>query len=1001
MFNKNYSQYIPVSLLEIQGWVGSPCIYIWECSAAGNLLDNFIKFAERRDQDAFSQNPPPENYAPFLDSIQLAACKANETLPMCPELPADLFTSCLTSPMEIALRYFALHNQLPSDVTADLVLRVPGDIKDRRTPLGELNWIFIAITDTIAWTTFPRHVFRRLYRQDLLVAALFRNFLLAERVMKSYQCTPHTYPPLPPTNTHPLWASWDLAVDGVIKQLPQLLAEKNQQKPSPLAPPTNTPQPSRSYTYVPSKFFEQNLTAFEVWLTRGGDALTKVGPHSLPPEAADPPEKNRGGLKERAAALKEREDEAKLPPGHGFLVPRKPPAQLPILLQVLLSHTHRLRALILLSQFVDLGPWAVNLALTIGIFPYVQKLLQAPAVELRPVLIFIWTRILAVDKSCQVDLLNSNGYQYFANVLAQVDTPGYLMISNDSEHRAMCCFVLAVLSRDFPQGQDACMRAHVFANCVQRLNEQDYLARHWAALCIALMWDGNDSIRAAGWKQYVHDRLQIMAKDDDSPEVRAAAIFALSTFLGASGSLEEDKRGGGGVGAMPDVIDEEDICRMEVAIAAPVLAAAKSDGSPMVRKEVLVLVSCLVREWRGYFVIAAWIYWEDTRRDNASRNPSLRTPDDLAGRAVAEWLSSLGDEETQEENRLLLASFYSIYVGLLDLSTDPYPEVAALAQTIVDWIMALLLVSPFSRLENSALNVPSSPVLSSAASIPPRSRRNSQTSTHSTLVNQSIPSRPAPPRRADTQVSVVSRAASTLRRSGSIAAALSGFAKGYTGLTSSSSSTNGRVSPSPSTSTAVTTAAPKSDKAVPEPHLNHAVYESPYRDEIVGESSRPGSRQGQFHAFDVFEALTLDDIDRLKARRRTRQANARRQHGAAGSQVQWFSGGSSSDSSDGQSSTCYGSQNGIREDILPLKSKFFDWATEYFTEPQMRVRMDRCLEVVQILIECSNKSKRSLGACCTISLHGGDNATKRCNRKLLRRRKLHVRRHLKGFVAGC
>lgn len=172
VFNKNYSQYIPVSLFEIQGWLGSPCIYIWECSAAGNLLDNFIKFAERRDVETFSQESPPKNYIPFLDSIQLAACKANETLPMCPELPADLFTSCLTSPMEIALRYFALHNQLPVNVGAEMVLRVPGDIKDRRTPLGELNWIFIAITDTIAWTTFPRHVFRRLYRQDLLVAAL-------------------------------------------------------------------------------------------------------------------------------------------------------------------------------------------------------------------------------------------------------------------------------------------------------------------------------------------------------------------------------------------------------------------------------------------------------------------------------------------------------------------------------------------------------------------------------------------------------------------------------------------------------------------------------------------------------------------------------------------------------------------------------------------------------------------------------------------------------------
>lgn len=37
--------------------------------------------------------------------IQLAACEAHELLPMLPDLPADLFTSCLTTPIKIALRW--------------------------------------------------------------------------------------------------------------------------------------------------------------------------------------------------------------------------------------------------------------------------------------------------------------------------------------------------------------------------------------------------------------------------------------------------------------------------------------------------------------------------------------------------------------------------------------------------------------------------------------------------------------------------------------------------------------------------------------------------------------------------------------------------------------------------------------------------------------------------------------------------------------------------------
>lgn len=37
-------------------------------------------------------------------------------------------------------------------------------------------------------------------------------------------------------------------------------------------------------------------------------------------------------------------------------------------------------------------------ALSVGIFPYVLKLLQTTATELRQILVFIWTKILALDK---------------------------------------------------------------------------------------------------------------------------------------------------------------------------------------------------------------------------------------------------------------------------------------------------------------------------------------------------------------------------------------------------------------------------------------------------------------------------------------------------------------------------------------------------------------------------------------------------------------------------
>lgn len=58
-----------------------------------------------------------------------------------------------------------------------------------------------------------------------------------------------------------------------------------------------------------------------------------------------------------------------------------------VCLQVLLSQVHRLRALVLLGRFLDMGSWAVDLALSVGIFPYVLKLLQTTSAELRATLV--------------------------------------------------------------------------------------------------------------------------------------------------------------------------------------------------------------------------------------------------------------------------------------------------------------------------------------------------------------------------------------------------------------------------------------------------------------------------------------------------------------------------------------------------------------------------------------------------------------------------------------
>ena len=61
VFNKSYTQYIPMSIYDLQAWVGSPAIYVFDCSAAGLIINSFRAFAEQR-----TQVPPSCRCALFL-----------------------------------------------------------------------------------------------------------------------------------------------------------------------------------------------------------------------------------------------------------------------------------------------------------------------------------------------------------------------------------------------------------------------------------------------------------------------------------------------------------------------------------------------------------------------------------------------------------------------------------------------------------------------------------------------------------------------------------------------------------------------------------------------------------------------------------------------------------------------------------------------------------------------------------------------------------------------
>uniref|UniRef100_W5N7F7 Regulatory-associated protein of mTOR n=1 Tax=Lepisosteus oculatus TaxID=7918 RepID=W5N7F7_LEPOC len=539
VFNKNYTQYIPLSIYDLQTWMGSPSIFVYDCSNAGIIVKSFKQFALQREQELevaainpnhpLAQMPLPPS---MKNCIQLAACEASELLPMNPDLPADLFTSCLTTPIKIALRWFCMQKsaRLVPGVTLDLIEKIPGRLNDRRTPLGELNWIFTAITDTIAWNVLPRDLFQKLFRQDLLVASLFRNFLLAERIMRSYNCTPVSSPRLPPTYMHAMWQAWDLAVDICLSQLPTIIEEGTAFRHSP--------------------FFAEQLTAFQVWLTMGVEN-------------------------------------------------RNPPEQLPIVLQVLLSQVHRLRALDLLGRFLDLGPWAVSLPLSkpMWVFVWATGYFTTTTNWLDPLALWlIWKKRLRISQSCQADLVKDNGHKYFLSVLADPYMP--------AEHRTMAAFILAVIVNSYNTGQEACLQGNLIAICLEQLSDPHPLLRQWVAICLGRIWQNFDSARWCGVRDSAHEKLYSLLSDP-IPEVRCAAVFALGTFVGNSAERTDHST----------TIDHN---------VAMMLAQLINDGSPVVRKELVVALSHLVVQYESNFCTVALQFMEE-EKNYAVPSPASNT----------------------------------------------------------------------------------------------------------------------------------------------------------------------------------------------------------------------------------------------------------------------------------------------------------------------------------------------------------------------------------------
>jgi len=185
---------MPVAVFELRAWLGEPAIYVLDCSGAGALLPHFVEpsklaasaesakklfsaegtvaadmasagfyynegsssrgsvysvlaQAAHLDQSRHLKNKLFTDFYAGMEGqcIVLAACAANEILPLNPQYPADIFTSCLTTPLPIFLRWFILQNPYRYDPVT-LRLSLSHTLTRTAPPTRSL-------TPKIAWAT--------------------------------------------------------------------------------------------------------------------------------------------------------------------------------------------------------------------------------------------------------------------------------------------------------------------------------------------------------------------------------------------------------------------------------------------------------------------------------------------------------------------------------------------------------------------------------------------------------------------------------------------------------------------------------------------------------------------------------------------------------------------------------------------------------------------------------------------------------------------------------
>lgn len=284
-----------------------------------------------------------------------------------------------------------------------------------------------------------------------------------------------------------------------------------------------------------------------------------------------------------------------------------------------------------------------------------------------------------------MDLVRDQGHKYFLSVLQDPTI--------SPEYRTQSAFVLACIVNNYDVGQRCALQGSLVSICLDQLDDANWRLRQWLTVCLGNLWQNYDKARWSGYRDMAPDKLYQLLTDQ-LPEVRAAAVYALGTFI-SSGMRSEHA----------DNIDRP--------IAMTLLSTVSNDMSPIVRMELVAALQWMVIIFKKHFVS---VYLQDpavqpvssgssansatsgssssssalpmkyhslergtqTPMKKVSSSSSIMTISGSHAKAAVAAGTPTSDTER------VPAMYLKMWQGITTLSRDPYPEVARMAQKIME-----------------------------------------------------------------------------------------------------------------------------------------------------------------------------------------------------------------------------------------------------------------------------------------------------------------------------